>query len=60
MWSLYLAIGAGSIPVLFLINDEYRNHTLYSTVQYIRGSKQAVLVLMHVALSFLTLGGLQS
>ena len=22
MWSLYLAIGAGSIPVLFLINDD--------------------------------------
>ena len=25
MWSLYLAIGAGSIPVLFLINDDDRN-----------------------------------
>ena len=25
VWSLYLAIGAGSIPVLFLINDDDAN-----------------------------------
>ena len=26
MWSLYLAIGAGSVPVLFLINDELEDY----------------------------------
>ena len=53
MWSLYLAIGAGSIPVLFLINDDMiymagSRSEVYRYMRYMYRSKLQVNWLLTV------------